>query len=60
MTTTELIDNMDKENEKLRKTLETMLKKNRYLMGELAKHCSKAEYDRIWDIMVSDDFGGGW
>ena len=60
MTTTEMIDNMDKENEQLKRALETVLEKNRYLMRELSKHCSKAEYDRIWDVMVSGDFGGDW
>ena len=60
MTTTEMIDSMDRENEKLKKTLQVMLKKNRYLMEQLAKHCTKQEYDRIWDRMVGDDFGGGW
>ena len=60
MTTTEMIDNMDKENEQLKKALQLVLKKNRYLMEQLAKHCTKQEYDHIWDMMVTDDLGGGW
>ena len=58
MTTTEMIDNMDRENEQLKKALQLVLKKNRYLMEQLAKYCTKQEYDRIWDMMVTDDLGG--
>lgn len=58
MTTTEMIDNMDRENEQMKKSLQLVLKKNRYLMEQLAKYCTKQEYDRIWDMMVTDDLGG--
>ena len=60
MTTTEMIGNMDRENEQLKRSLQTVLKKNRYLMEQLAKRCTKQEYDRIWDMMVTDDLGGEW
>ena len=60
MTTTEMIGNMDREHEQLKRSLQTVLKKNRYLMEQLAKRCTKQEYDRIWDMMVTDDLGGEW
>ena len=58
MTTTEMIEKMDKENADLRKTTQLLLKKNRFLREQLARYCTKQEYDRIWDEMMSRDFGG--
>ena len=58
MTTTELIERMDEENAELREALMMLMRKNSYLMKQVAAHCGKEVYDRIWDAMESHDFGG--
>lgn len=58
MTTTELIERMDEENAELREALMMLMRKNSYLMKQMAVHCTKEVYDQIWDAMMSHDFGG--
>ena len=58
MTTTELIERMDAENAELREALMLLMRKNSYLMKQVAIYCGKEVYDRIWDAMESHDFGG--
>ena len=58
MTTTELIEKLDEENTELREAMLLLMRKNSFLMKQVAVHCSKEVYDRIWDAMESHDFGG--